>query len=172
MSKEIIIEDSFIDYAGKEHKFVIAIVKIPLKGDSSDYYVEGESIGTVNYALSVGVSVCNPIDSYDYETGFLKAVGRAYKSTPIMYSQYSGQFSESVMKEVAKMEIDYIKSHPEKYIKGYLATKDRYLELQKMENLEKSFTDIEKVIVENLKKDPHYLDNIQEYFKLWDGKKK
>ena len=172
MNNEIVLKDKFVDYAGKEHQFVIAGVKIPLAGEVEDPD-DPDCICLVNYALGIGVAICNPVDEFDGKIGALKALGRAYKQAPIIYAQYSGQLGESVINAVLQQEIDYIKHHPEKYIGGYLDAKDKYLQEQKLKKIEDNLTDIEKVVAENVKKDSNYLSNVTEYIALWKkyGKK-
>ena len=170
MNSEIVIKDKFIDYSGKEHQFIVAGVKIPLKGNSN---YDEDDIELVQYALGIGVSICNPLDLFDEKIGTLKAIGRAYKYRPVLYSLYSGQLNEEIIKTVVQEEIKYIKKHPEKYIKGYLESQNKFFEENKLKEIESNFTDIEKVVVEGIKKDPKYLDNISEYITLWKkcGKK-
>lgn len=165
MNKEIVIKDKFVDYAGKEHQFIVAGVKIPLQCEVvSDDNVEGFT----NYGLCLGVSICNPDDTFDEKFGVLKAVGRAYKGIPIIFSQFSGQLGDNVVKAILEQECEYIQHHPEKYIGGYLEAKDRFDNNQKLIAIENKLTDIEKVIVEGIKKDSKYLDNVQEYLKYWN----
>ena len=172
MNNGIVLKDKFVDYTGKEHQFVIAGVKFSIKDDSGDIY-EVDSIGTVGYALGIGVAICNPVDEFDEKIGALKAIGRAHKYEPCIYSQYSGQLGDNVIKAILQQEIEYIQQHPEKYIKGYLESKDKYMQEQKLKKIENNLTDIEKLIVENVKKDSSYLSNVTEYITLWEkyGKK-
>ena len=172
MNNEIVLKDKFVDYAGNIHQFVIAGVKISIK--SENYNVFGiDSIDTIGYALGVGVAICNPSDEFDEKIGALKAIGRAYKYKPSIYSRYSGQLGDNVIKAILQQEIEYIQQHPEKYIKGYLESKDKYLQEQKLKKIESNLTDIEKVVAENVKKDSNYLSNVTEYIALWKkyGKK-
>lgn len=164
MNNEIVLKDKFVDYAGKEHQFVIAAVKSKLNDVLED---------DVQYAVGIGVSICNPSDTFDEKIGTLKALGRAYKSVPVAYSYHSGQLSDDVMNAFIQQEIKYIKQHPEKYIRGY---KEAYIKFQNEKDLkmmERDFSDIEKVIVEGIKKDPKYLNNVTQYIALWKkyGKK-
>ena len=172
MNNEIVLKDKFVDYAGNIHQFVIAGIKIPLDGEVEDPD-DPDCICIVNYALSIGVAICNPVDEFDEKIGTLKALGRAYKHVPIIYAQYSGQLGDSVINAVLQQEIEYIKQHPEKYIGGYLDAKDKYLQEQKLKKIESNLTDIEKVVAENVKKDSNYLSNVTEYIALWKkyGKK-
>ena len=172
MNNEIVLKDKFVDYAGKEHQFVIAGVKISIKNDSEDVYAI-DSIGTIGYALGIGVAICNPVDTFDEKVGVLKALGRAYKQEPTIFTQYSSQLGDNVINAILQQEIEYIQQHPEKYIGGYLEAKDKYIQEQKLEKIKNNFTDIEKLIVENVKKDSNYLSNVTEYIALWKkyGKK-
>lgn len=169
MNNEIVLKDKFVDYTGKEHQFVIAGVKIPLKETPGVEYNKE----LVNYALGIGVAICNPIDTFDEKIGTLKALGRAYKYVPTIYTQFSGQLGDNIIKAILQQEIEYIQNHPEKYIGGYLEAKDKYLQEQKLEKIENNLTDIEKVVTENLKKNENYLSNVTEYIALWKkyGKK-
>ena len=169
MNNEIVLKDKFVDYAGKEHQFVIAGVKIPLKTNLDCI----NRIETVSYALGIGVAICNPIDTFDEKVGALKALGRAYKQEPTIFTQYSSQLGDNVINAILQQEIEYIQQHPEKYIGGYLEAKDKYIQEQKLEKIKNNFTDIEKLIVENVKKDSNYLSNVAEYIALWKkyGKK-
>lgn len=169
MNNEIVLKSKFVDYAGKEHQFVIAGVKIPLKKDSDLEYDKE----LVNYALGIGVAICNPMDTFDEKVGTLKALGRAYKYIPAIYTQFSGQLGDNVIKAFLQQEIEYIQKHPEKYIGGYLEAKDKYMQEQKLKKIENNLTDIEKVITENIKKNENYLSNVTAYIALWKkyGKK-
>ncbi len=179
MNNEIVLKDKFVDYVGKEHQFVIAGVKISIKNDSISIKNDGEgvyavdSIGTIGYALGIGVAICNPVDTFDEKVGVLKALGRAYKQEPTIFTQYSSQLGDSIINAVLQQEIEYIKQHPEKYIGGYLDAKDKYLQEQKLKKIESNLTDIEKVVAENVKKNSNYLSNVTEYIALWKkyGKK-
>ena len=171
MNNEIILKDKFIDYAGKEHQFVIAATKVTLKNTDYSYplvmkIVNGiseELLGCVQVGLKIGVSICNPVDKFSEKVGILKALARAKNSDIVLYAAYPGQMSDNLIRTYLAQEAEYIKKNPEKYIKGYNDAKARFLKHQEMEQVKKNFTDIEKVIVEGVKKDPTYLDNVQKY---------
>ena len=170
MNNEIVLKDKFVDYAGKEHQFVIAAIKGALKdpNTSSTFVVKitngaGEVLGDVQAGLRIGVSICNPVDEFSEKVGTLKAIARAKKSDIALYAAHPGQMSDNLIRTYLAQEAEYIKENPEKYIKGYNDAKARFLKHQEMEKVKKNFTDIEKVIVEGVKKDPTYLDNVQKY---------
>ena len=170
MNNEIVLKDKFVDYAGKEHQFIIAATKVALKntGSCSTFVVEltngtGESLGNVQVGLQIGVSICNPVDEFSEKVGTLKAIARAKNSDIALYAAHPGQMSDNLIRTYLAQEAEYIKENPEKYIKGYNDAKARFLKHKEMEKVKENFTDIEKVIVEGVEKDPTYLDNVQKY---------
>lgn len=174
MNNEIVIKDKFVDYAGKEHQFVIAAVKVGLKEQGANYPVVmriddgvGEGLGCVQMGLKIGVSICNPVDSFSEKVGVLKAVARANNSEVTLYVAHPGQMSDAIVHAYLLQEANYVKANPEKYIKGYNDAKARFLKHKEMEKVKENFTDIEKVIVEGAQKDPSYLDNVQKYLDYW-----
>ena len=179
MNNAIVIKDKFVDYAGKEHQFVIAAVKAPLKNADSNYPEVmsisngiGTTLGYVQMGLKVGISICNPLDNFNEKVGVLKAVARANNSEIAIYTAHPGQLGDSLIHAYLEQEAQYVKANPEKYIKGYKDAKASFLKHQEMENVRENFTDIEKVIVEGVKKDPTYLDNVQKYLDYLDNQTK
>lgn len=179
MNNEIVLKDKFVDYAGKEHQFVIAAVKVVLKDADAGYPLvmkiangTGEALGCVQVGLQVGVSICNPVDKFSEKVGVLKAIARAKNSDVALYATHPGQMSDNLVRTYLSQEAEYIKANPEKYIKGYNDAKARFLKHQEMEKVKENFTDIEKVIVEGVKKDPTYLDNVQKYLNYLDNQTK
>lgn len=176
---EIVIKDKFIDFAGKEHQFVIAAVKVALKDVESGYpiliQVSGDistPIGEVQVGLKVGISICNPVDKFDEKVGVLKAVARANKSKVALYAAHPGQLGKDLIDAYLKQEIKYIKDNPEKFIKGYNDAKARFFKRKEIEKVESNFTNMEKVIVAGVQKDPTYLDNVQKYLDYWKKQNK
>lgn len=174
---EIVIKDKIVDFAGKEHWFIIAAVKQNLKTSSSNYSIVvscNGNIGTgtncVRTGLQIGISICNPIDKFDEKVGVLKAVARARATSPVLYTTYPGQLGDSIIQTYLAQEAKYIKENPDKFIKGYNEARANFLEHEEMEGIKQNFTDIEKVIVEGVKKDPTYLDNVQKYLSYLDRK--
>lgn len=179
MNNEIVLKDKFVDYTGEEHQFVIAAIKVTLKDAEAGYPLvmkiangTGEVIGNVQVGLQIGVSICNPADEFDEKIGALKAIGRARKSDLVLCAAHSGMISDTFIRTYLAQEAEYLKKNPEKYIKGYNDAKKHFLEHQEMEKVKANFTDIEKVIVEGVKKDPTYLDNVQKYLSYLDKQTK
>lgn len=167
MNDTFVAKDTIIDYAGKEHHFVIAAVRVKLEesDDCSFIVLANGGLSSIRVGLQIGISICNPIDEFDEKVGVLKAIARAKKNDCAIYACYKGQFSDALVNDYLKQEIKYIKENPGKYIKGYEDNKARFLKNQKIKEIEENFTDIEKLIVEGVKKDPTYLNNVQEYLK-------
>lgn len=179
MNNEIVLKDKFVDFADKEHQFVIAAVKVALKDADASYPVvmkiangTGEALGCVQVGLQVGVSICNPVDKFSERVGVLKAIARAKNSDVALYAAHPGQMSDNLVRTYLSQEAEYIKANPEKYIKGYNDAKARFLKHQEMKKVKENFTDIEKVIVEEVKKDSTYLDNVQKYLNYLDNQTK
>jgi hypothetical protein len=179
-----IIVDSFIDYAGKEHPFVIAAVSqvlptlstqlknSPVEDERDVFYEISEYIddygcnnyfGTASKAVSLGISICHPTDTFDESVGSLRATARARKNTPILFAIDNEALNGEVIRALLRQKADYVKNNPENYIPGYADMKARYLTRKHMEELEKNFTPIEKEVISNLQKDPHFLENATKY---------
>lgn len=168
MDNEMVIKDKFTDYAGVEHRFVVAVRKVNLK----EFNVKTPTVidldglitlGGVNTGLQVGIAICNPIDEYDEYVGVLKALGRARKADCSLYTTFPGQLGTAVMQAYLEQEAQYIKNNPDKYIKGYKEAKENFFKAKEMEKLENNLTDMEKAIVEGVKKNPNFLDNVHTY---------
>ena len=181
-----VINDSFVDYAGKTHHFTIAAVSSLLPrttkemGDQSpvsnddlkvihEVGVYVEDYGTDDYLCNVtkvvrlGISMCNPTDEYDEKVGALKAIARARVSNPALLSTDPGTINTRVVKALLVQEAEYLKHNPENFIVGYADMKARYLKRLEMEAMAEKFTDLEKAVVEGVQKDPKFLDNAFEY---------
>lgn len=178
---ELIIKDKFVDYAGQEHVFILAAIKEPIRDSyktpqvirftvPDDIYqtIIGPcnnscSIGNVRAGLKIGISICNPVDEFDENLGITKAVGRARKAKASIFAEFSGQLGENLIRCYLAQEAKYIKDHPEKVIKGYKEAEKKYLLNKEMTKVADNFTEIEKCIVEETKKNPTFLDNIHKY---------
>lgn len=169
-----VIKDSFVDYAGKTHHFVIAAYTREIANYSiakvSDFF--GLSLGKVVKAVSLGISICNPEDEFVEKVGVLKAIARAKNSTPVLYVTDYGYVNKTLIEAFLKQEAEYLKTNPAKYIKGYDDSKERYLKKQEMNNIEKNFTEVERIVVEGVKKDPKFLDNVNTYLEWLDKQEK
>lgn len=170
VNNKVVIKDSFVDFEGKTHKFIIAAVKTSLKNEYNDVPEVIQSTGIMKISsvevpigLKIGVSICNPDDKYDENLGVIKAVGRAIKSNPVLYALHSGQLGDKLINVFLMQEAEYIKENPEKYIKGYNNAKNNYTLNKEMNQIYNNFSDIEKIVVKEIKNNPNYLDNINKY---------
>lgn len=164
-----VIKDSFTDYAGRTHHFIIAAVTSNLENteiDNIEFYNDKIVITypkDLTGVLRIGVSICNPEDEFVEKIGVLKAVGRARNSNPVLYVTKLGYINKNLVKAFLEREAEYLKSNPDKYIKGYNECKERYFKRKGMEELKDNFSSVEKIIVESVQKDPKFLDNINIY---------
>lgn len=152
------IHDSFVDYKGKEHHFVICAYSkllpktfkeaegIEFDADKDDrvetFAVSyADSYGCLdNYdkvvkSVSIGVSICNPEDEFNYVIGCKKAQARAKNSNATLYATKSGMINTTMVTGLLTQEAEYLKNNPDAYIKGYEEGKRAYLEKQKKANL-------------------------------------
>lgn len=178
------ITDSFTDYAGNVHQFVIAAVSQNLptctceledceECDCADVtytvaeFIDHEGVvdclGTVKKVLKIGISMCNPIDTFDEKIGTLKAISRARTSDPVIYASDPGVINTKVVKALLEQEAQYLKNNPENFIPGYIDMRDRYLTNKEMESMKEDFSEIENKVVEGVQKDPKFLDRVLKY---------
>ena len=169
------IHDSFIDYKGKEHHFVICAYSkllprtfkeaegIEFDADKDDrvetFAVSyADSYGCLdNYdkvvkSVSIGVSICNPEDEFNYVIGCKKAQARAKNSNATLYATKSGMINTTMVTGLLTQEAEYLKNNPDVYIKGYEESKRAYLEKQKK-------ADIFTALPEQAKDTINYLRN-------------
>lgn len=148
------IHDSFVDYKGKEHHFVICAYSkllpktfkeaegIEFDADKDDrvetFAVSyADSYGCLdNYdkvvkSVSIGVSICNPEDEFNYVIGCKKAQARAKNSNATLYATKSGMINTTMVTGLLTQEAEYLKNNPDAYIKGYEESRRAYLEKQK-----------------------------------------
>lgn len=187
-----VINDSFVDYAGKTHHFTIAAISslLPRNGEelemhdyadskvTHDVTVYVEDYGTDDYlcnvtkALRLGISMCNPTDEFDEKVGALKAIARARENKPALLSVDPGTINTKVVRALLEQEAEYLKHNPENFIVGYADMKARYEKRKEMEAMAESFSDIEKAVVEGIQSDPKFLDNAFEYLNWLKNQKK
>lgn len=166
-----VIQDKFTDYAGKEHKFVVAAISEVLKeGEHTPLLVDIEGadvniLGSVIKGVKIGVAICNPTDKYEEESGTRRAVARAEESDYVLHTTHRGYINEGVVRALLASEASYVKNNPDQYIQGYNEMRDRYLWNRKMEETEKNFSEIERIVAERLREDPKFLDNVNDVLK-------
>ena len=169
------IHDSFVDYKGKEHHFVICAYSkllprtfkeaegIEFDADKDDrvetFAVSyADSYGCLdNYdavvkSVSIGVAICNPEDEFNYVAGCKKAQARAKNSNATLYATKSGMINTTMVTGLLTQEAEYLKNNPDAYIKGYEESKRAYLEKQKK-------ADIFTALPEQAKDTINYLRN-------------
>ena len=171
-----VIKDSFTDYAGRVHHFVIAAVSeafevSPFVAVANDPMFASQ-IGTVKKGIRLGVSICNPEDTCDEKVGVLKATARAKNRKITLYSSEAGQINTKLVRAFLEQEANYLKNNPDKYIQGYSDSKERWLRNERMKEVGNNLTDVEKVIVEGVQKDSKFLDNVKEYLKWLNNQSK
>lgn len=116
MKTEILqtVVDSFIDFAGVEHKFVVAAVTV--------------KEGPLFKKFGIGFSVCNPSDEFNEEIGIQIAVNKAlHKDNKLVsYINCNAFITPLMVSNLIKQEIEYFKAKPSAHIAGYNAMKDKY----------------------------------------------
>jgi hypothetical protein len=164
-----VLKDSFVDYAGKTHHFIMVAISEPLiyeDGEVSVLFVSENTaipMQTVTKGVKLGVAICNPEDKYNEEKGILKATARANNSDFVLFAHDKGQINTTVVRGFLKQEAEYLKNNPEKYIKGYADSRDTYNKNLEMKEIEKNMGGLEKAVVEELKNNPTFLDNAMKY---------
>lgn len=157
-----IIKDSFVDYAGKTHHFIIAAVSKDLTHVAMDIN-HLDQTNAIPKGVSLGISICNPEDKFDEQIGVCKAVGRADNAEISLYATNKGYINTTLVRAFLQQEAEYLKNNPEKYIAGYWEAKERYLKKKSMEELKDNFSSTEKIIVEEVQKNPEFLTNVNTY---------
>lgn len=140
--------DSFVDYAGKEHKLIAcALSQTPEDSDhtlkvcwvdSEDKALNGANIYHDVYRLvTIGIAVCNPEDNFNEETGKKIAYNKAanIEYAPRIYTTNRGVITKELVETFLKQQVQFVKENPEKVITGYLKAKADYeaLEVAKKE---------------------------------------
>ena len=187
-----VINDSFVDYAGKTHYFTIAAISslLPRNGKelgmdsledntvTHEVAVYVEDYGTDDYlcnvtkALRLGISMCNPTDEFNEKVGALKAIARARENEPSLLSVDPGTINTKVVRALLEQEAEYLKNNPENFIEGYADMKARYEKCKEMEAMAENFSETEKAVVAGIQENPKFLDNTFEYLSWLKNQKK
>lgn len=154
-----VLQSEFTDYADRVHKFIIV-------GLSQN--VDAHNVPKV---LSIGISICNPTDKFDYDKGLNKAITRARKSRPALYASKKGYINSKMVKAFLEQEAEYLINNPENYIEGYLDAKKRHLRNSEMNNFYDNMSDSEKTIIEQAKKDSKIIDKLKSYLTWFNNQK-
>lgn len=187
-----VINDSFVDYAGKTHYFTIAAVSSLLPRNGKELGMDSledntvthevaiyiEDYGTDDYlcnvtkALRLGISMCNPTDKFDEKVGALKAIARARENEPSLLSVDPGTINTRVVRALLEQEAEYLKHNPENFIEGYADMKASYEKRKEMEAMAEKFSETEKAVVAGIQENPKFLDNAFEYLCWLKNQKK
>ena len=187
-----VINDSFVDYAGKTHYFTIAAISSLLPRNGKELGMDSfedntvthevaiyvEDYGTDDYlcnvtkALRLGISMCNPTDEFDEKVGALKAIARARENEPSLLSVNPGTINTKVVRALLEQEAEYLKNNPENFIEGYADMKARYEKCKEMEAMAENFSETEKAVVAGIQENPKFLDNAFEYLSWLKNQKK
>ncbi len=153
--------DSFVDYKGEEHKIVAcALTQTPADYDSTmvvgwmnnednTMYVDDDDYTEVCRVISIGISICNPIDKFDEEKGKQIAFNKAAHDPkcPTIYTKNKGIASKMLIDAFLRHEVDYFKENPQWLINGYNQMKETYEAKQKLKNAWYELSDDERSII-------------------------
>lgn len=136
--------DSFIDYAGKEHKIIACALsespaddayrlKVCWIDDMNTLDTEDPLNHEICRLVSIGVAVCNPTDTYDEEAGKKIARSKAsnMKNVPRIYAHSKGIITKELVDAFLDQQVKFFKENPETLIPGYDAAKANYEAIQK-----------------------------------------
>lgn len=172
-----ILQDEFTDYAGKKHIFMVAAVSEHLEDDSLGVVevqgLEAEVIDDVKETVGIGISLCNPCDTFNERAGAMKAIHRAENVPTFTYTcSTRGGFDADVVKALMTRAAKYVKQNRDEFIPGYSEMKERYLKNKQMEDFGKGLGEVERIVVEKTQEDPRFLTKIQEYIDWSRNQKK
>ena len=115
--------DSFIDFEGKERKFVLLCATI----NDPSLIINTEFNEAERY-LNLGIALCNEVDEFDEQLGVKIALGRAQKKlNHMIVFQRGSMINKDLVNTILERESAYLKKYPGFYIEGYDVAKDRYL---------------------------------------------
>ena len=158
--KEVVeyLSDSFIDFEGKEHKFVLCAVS-RVNENLELYFNDDDYCEEVVRTLTVGCSVCNLSDEYDEELGKKIAYGRTSldKYVPDLVSTVPGVINTAVVKALLRQEADYIKRDPNHIIPGYNEKMKRVQRENEAKSQYDALTPEEKTVVNFFKNTPELM---------------
>lgn len=135
--------DSFVDYAGKEHKIIACALsqtpedsnhtlKVCWVGSENTTLPDANIFHDVYRLVTIGVAVCNPEDNFNEETGKKIAYNKAanIEYAPRLYTTNRGVITKELVDTFLKQQVQFIKENPEKVITGYLKSKAEYEALE------------------------------------------
>ena len=115
--------DSFIDFEGKERKFVLLCATI----NDPSLILNSQFTEAERY-LNLGIALCNKVDKFNEQLGVKIALGRAQKKlNHVIVFQRGSMINNDLVNIILERESAYLKKDPGFYIEGYDVAKDRYL---------------------------------------------
>lgn len=115
--------DSFIDFEGKERKFILLCATINMPS----LILNTQFIQAERY-LNLGIALCNEVDEFNEQLGVKIALGRAQKKlNHMIVFQRGSMINNDLVNTILERESAYLKKDPGFYIEGYDVAKDRYL---------------------------------------------
>jgi len=146
---------SFIDFEGVEHKVVVAIAIETLVNEECDC----DKITK----YSIGMSITNPTDKFDYNLGLEIAKGKATTSEDFIISNYVHRLPELALEALMDDTLALLQSNPGKYIKGYDKAKQKYEDNKLEQEMLNKLTEEEKAALNNLKLSKNAVDYIKRF---------
>ena len=117
----------------------------------------------LQFGIVYGVAVCNLTDKFDKEYGEKIAYHRALNSDPIIFS--STPFTPAILEAVAQGRVKYVEEHPEKFIKGYLEQKQKFINKINKDLIIKSIPEDELKVIDKIVSSKEYLKIFENYAK-------
>lgn len=137
--------DSFTDYAGTSHKFMIAAVSIQDENWFAEYAESPYRDVNTPKSVRIGVSVCNPTDEWNEDMAREIAVGRARKNTQYaLFATRPGMINTALVDALLQQEAKFIRENPSQVIPGYNDSKLKYLRSQELKKMYDALTEDEK----------------------------
>lgn len=175
----------FIDYKLDEHRCVILVLVSDLPKTLQDYdksiydfeqpedeniefeinvsnsYCIYDSLDTVVRCIRIGVAICHPDDKFDRAIGEKIALEKARLSKPILYVPKRGYIGIKLIDGLIEQEANYLETHPEKYIKGYIDSKIKFDKKQRDFELLRQSTELHRQVAKEMLIDPNFMRKVE-----------
>lgn len=151
--------DSFIDYAGNEHKIIACALsqspegathrlKVGWVDDMNILDADDHLNHNIYRMVTIGFAICNPTDDFDVEAGKKIAYSKAanMENLPRIYAHSKGIITKELVDTFLDQQVKFFKENPETLIPGYNQSKASYEALQKAKNDIDNLTDEERTI--------------------------
>lgn len=172
-----LLQDEFVDYAGKKHIFIVAAVRTTVAGSNVSLVkaneLEAELIGEASEIVTLGVSICNPADKFVEKAGVMRAIHWAEEDPEFTYCCLNPEgFDVEEIRSFLKKAARVIKKDRDRFIPGYSDMEARYKKNKAMEEIGKNLNEVERIVVEKSEADPKFLTKIQTYLEWKKNQKK